>query len=85
MSGFVAAQDASVRKEVEALYTKRDEAIKGKDVAAFRSTQTKDFEYVFAGSTSTGEEAMSKAEEILKRAKEVKSFATHIESTKRRK
>ncbi|MBV9240807.1 MAG: hypothetical protein JO314_02265, partial [Acidobacteria bacterium] len=43
LSGLVVAQNESVRKEVEALYAKRDKAVKDRDVAAFRATETKDF------------------------------------------
>ncbi|GEM_PF-4808102 len=91
MSNFAVAQDASVRKELEALYAKRDKAIKEKDVAAFRSTETKDFEVIeggsdyaildvtISGAPLTGERANALAEEAMKDVKDVKSFTTRIE------
>ena len=75
VSSFAAAQDATVRKDIEALYAKRDKAIKDKDVVAFRSTMTKDFRGL------TGENA-ALSESIFKQGKDVKSFVTHIESIK---
>lgn len=75
MSSFAVAQDATARKDIEALYAKRDKAIKDKDVAAFRSTIAKDF-------LTSGSENAAQSESIFKQAKDVKSFVTHIESMK---
>lgn len=94
MSGFAVAQDASVRKELEALYAKRDKAIKEKDVAAFRSIETADFESVLIfpnldftadgqAGLKKGDEARADAESfVITDVKEVTSFATTIRSIK---
>jgi hypothetical protein len=82
-SSFAVAQDASSRKEVEALYAKQDKAIKDQDVAAFRATETKDFDVTTRGPGDylrtpsdfprTGPEARAEVEQFLF-SKEVTSF-----------
>ncbi len=43
MSGFAFAQDESVRKEIESLYAKRDEAFKAKDASFIKSLLADDY------------------------------------------
>jgi hypothetical protein len=79
----VKGDDGHVRKEIEALYAKRDKAMLNKDFAVLKSMETEDYtDKKKDGKVSNREQADSEIDQLAPMIKEVQSFWTKVESIK---
>jgi ketosteroid isomerase-like protein len=77
------AQESEVRKELEALYAKRDAALKAKDVAYITSLETDDFTRKSKdGKTVDRKQADAEMDMINTVIKEVTTFKTTLDDVK---
>ena len=79
----VKADDEHVRKEIEAIYAKRDKAMLNKDFAFIKSTEAEEYtEKKKDGKVLNREEADAEIDQLAPMIKEVQSFWTRVESVK---
>jgi hypothetical protein len=79
----VKADDGHVRKEIEAIYAKRDKAMLNKDFAFIKSTEADEYtEKKKDGKVLNRDEADAEIDQIAPMIKEVQSFWTKVESVK---
>lgn len=79
----VRADDGHVRKELEAIYAKRDKAMLNKDFAFIKSTEADEYtEKKKDGKVLNREEADAEIDQLAPMIKEVQSFWTKVESVK---
>ena len=79
----VKADDGHVRKELEAIYAKRDKAMLNKDFAFIKSTEAEEYtEKKKDGKVLNREQADAEMDQLAPMIKEVQSFWTKVESVK---
>ena len=79
----VKADDGHARKEIEAIYAKRDKAMMAKDFAFIKSTQSEEYtEKKKDGKVLNREQADAEIDQLAPMIKEVQSFWTKVESVK---
>jgi hypothetical protein len=79
----VKADDGHARKEIEAIYAKRDKAMLNKDFAFIKSTEADEYtEKKKDGKVLNREEADAEIDQLAPMIKEVQSFWTKVESAK---
>ena len=79
----VKADDGHARKEIEAIYAKRDKAMLSKDFAFVKSTEAEEYtEKKKDGKVLNREEADAEVDQLAPMIKEVQSFWTKVESVK---
>ena len=78
----VKADDGHIRKELEAIYAKRDKAMLNKDFAFFKSTEAEEYTEKKDGKVMNREQADAAIDQLAPMIKEVQSFWTKVESVK---
>jgi hypothetical protein len=79
----VKADDGHARKEIEAIYAKRDKAMLNKDFAFIKSTEADEYtEKKKDGKVLNREEADAEIDQLAPMIKEIQSFWTKVESVK---
>ena len=79
----VKADDGHARKEIEAIYARRDKAMLSKDFAFVKSTEAEEYtEKKKDGKALNREEADAEVDQLAPMIKEVQSFWTKVESVK---
>jgi hypothetical protein len=79
----VKADDGHVRKEIEAIYAKRDKAMLNKDFASIKSMEAEEYtETKKDGKVLNREQADAEVDQLAPMIKEVQSFWTKVEGVK---
>ena len=78
----VKADDGHARKEIEAIYAKRDKAMLNKDFAFIKSTESEEYTEKKKGKVMNREQADAEMDQLAPMIKEVQSFWTKVESLK---
>lgn len=78
----VKGDDGHARKEIEAIYAKRDKAMLNKDFAFFKSTEAEEYTENKDGKVLNREQADAAIDQLAPMIKEVQSFWTKVESVK---